>query len=225
MSLIRKFGFLIVILFVADLILVQRKFSASTAFTKQNQNYEPTNLEAGFVLYSADQRRPRIRAAVDNYENETIQNIVIVGGCRPKIAYFGAQDWAEEVKAMGIMPTHVHYGSGSNDTDSNLARIEELAIKNNWNRIAIISDPLHLMRVSKILKENSAPKFMNDFRPIFSSYGSSPFAHVRRAQYEVIVDILQFLTTDKHYNQLLNFLRSGTDDALETSICSVIAPS
>lgn len=215
----RKIKYVVLLCIVFDIVWIGVKLSLAHNYQKKFDTLPPSGLDAGFVLYGSKSARPRIDAAVNAYSHKHIKNIVFIGGCRPQFKYFGAQDWADQIIKMGVPRDAVDVGFGSYDSYTNLENITNIVQTKGWGNVAIISDPMHLRRVMGTIMRDDKLKALRKATPIFSQYSDGLFTPFKRAQYEIIVDSLELLTTKKMFDTITRKYRLQKADVTQDVSC------
>ncbi|MDJ1160274.1 YdcF family protein [Chelatococcus sp. SYSU_G07232] len=106
------------------------------------------------VLYddAPEERRARVGRAVARLEAGAVSQIIMVGGYRPARHYLGSALMVEDAVSMGVDRGLLFHDTVSNDTRSNLEDGLSIARRLGADRIEIVSDRLHLVRTSWLMK-------------------------------------------------------------------------
>lgn len=104
------------------------------------------------VFYSDDPvlRQERLGSAAELARACPAASVLLVGGARPHRGYFGAVEMGRELASMGLEPSRLRTGRSSYDTETNLLEMKSLAAAEGANRLALVSDALHLLRIRTV---------------------------------------------------------------------------
>jgi vancomycin permeability regulator SanA len=124
----------------------------SSHFQQASLPQPPTALVVGVVFYDDDRasRDARVARAVERLRSGGLQELILVGGWRPARSYLGARAMADTALALGVPPDRLRHDTRSNDTHSNLESALAM-LPNNAAGIEMISDSLHLARISVLI--------------------------------------------------------------------------
>lgn len=166
-------------------------------------------VDALVVFYERPDSFRRVDAAIEALRGGRAQHLLMVGGCRPREGRFGALEMATYAIEAGIPPDIVHVDGGSFDTKSNLAEALKVAGDMNWNSIAFVSDPLHLLRIRKIASASLPLDSMSAGRSVASPYTGGALGAAWRAQHETLYMMLSAVVSESLLAQLIQSGRTG----------------
>ncbi len=98
-----------------------------------------------------DESLRRLSFAIELYKQHAINNIIFCGGWRPSINTSGSKLMATMAEEMGVDRSHIYYETHSRDTVQNWKEAEKIIVVKNFKKIILLSSPLHLMRIEKIV--------------------------------------------------------------------------
>lgn len=140
----------------------------------------PTADAAAIFWTEGSELELRKAAALALIERGAVGSLVCVGGARPARHFYGCRVLADELASSGIDRSRIIADAASNDSRSNLESLKSLATSNGLNTVVLISDPMHLLRISSEMKEMSFP-----FQTQFYSSGYGGYWNAfRRAHWE-----------------------------------------
>jgi uncharacterized SAM-binding protein YcdF (DUF218 family) len=124
----------------------------SRHFEQASAPQPPTARVVGIVFYDDDKssRDARVARAVERLRGAGLHELILVGGWRPARGYVGARAMAETALALGVPPNQLQHDTRSNDTRSNIESALAM-LPDNTAGIEMISDPLHLARISLLI--------------------------------------------------------------------------
>lgn len=135
------------------------------------------------VFYSDDPelRQERLAKAAELARQCPSSQLFLVGGARPHRGYFGSEDMARQLEAMGLGRQRLRTGRASFDTLTNVHEMRAMAAAAGADRLALVSDALHLFRIRAVFGE-PAPGMELLFFPASGEAGLARI--VTRANYE-----------------------------------------
>ncbi len=148
------------------------------------QDYTTVQAAApAIVFYSSHDadRQARVAATFDLLRRGGPRPVLIVGGARPARGYFGAENMASELIALGVPATSIRTERTSYDTESNTAAA--IALLGTAPAAVLVSDPLHFPRILLGLRRRGWD------RPVAfhsSRQGESAVTALLRVHYEAI---------------------------------------
>jgi uncharacterized SAM-binding protein YcdF (DUF218 family) len=107
--------------------------------------------------------------------------ILLVGGARPHKGYFGSEEMARQLEAVGLDRRRFRIGRASYDTRTNVLEMKAMAAADGATRLALVSDALHLLRIRAVIGDSVPGTELIDF-PAGGDAG--PARIVSRANYE-----------------------------------------
>lgn len=137
---------ILVAVILMDLAAVGLAWWGSAIVWKRDYASVPAEAPA-VVFYSSHDadRQARIAATLDLLRRGGPRAVLIVGGARPGRGYFGAEEMATELIALGVPATSIRTERSSYDTESNTeAAISLLSVA---PAAVLVSDPLHFPRI------------------------------------------------------------------------------
>lgn len=123
----------------------------------------PDSESAPAVLFWADDdamgdaTRRTLDHGLDLYRQGTASVLVSVGGHRPSKHFNGAEAMDAVLEQADVPTGRRFHDRGSNDTLTNLAAARSIALDNGWKRLLLVSDPLHVMRMDRVLGHRLDP--------------------------------------------------------------------
>ena len=155
----------------------------------------------------------RIHHGTDLYKKGLINTILCVGGTRSSIQVFGSLMMKEKLSALGVPSERILTETKSYDSITNWRMTAQIIEENHWKTVAIISSPLHVYRLRKIISEKPMPELKVIYSPY--SYGAyqdtsiklSLFEKWRQVQHEWIAYLTTTLLPDSVYRSILRFIR------------------
>ena len=125
---------------------------------------EAAPAKAGIVLYGGIRALPeldretmrRINRAFGLYSDGSIEYLLCAGGKRSKKGYHGARIMADKLRVLGVPRDRIYREDESNDTVSNLENALAVANSHGWETVLIISSPLHVWRIKRIISSNGS---------------------------------------------------------------------
>ena len=135
------------------------------------------------VFYSDDLalRRERLAKAAELARECPSALIFLVGGARPHRNYFGSEDMARGLAAMGLGRQRLRTGRESYDTQTNVLEMKAMTAADGAARLALVSDALHLWRIRAVSGDPQPGAELFDF-PVGGDAGLMRI--VSRANYE-----------------------------------------
>jgi uncharacterized SAM-binding protein YcdF (DUF218 family) len=107
--------------------------------------------------------------------------VFLVGGARPHRSYFGSEEMARELGAMGLDRRRLRTGRASYDTQTNVTEMKAMAAADSANRLVLVSDAMHLLRIHAVFGDPPPGMELFDF-PAGGSAGVTRI--VSRVNYE-----------------------------------------
>jgi len=159
-----KKGFIRTILVVCACVIVDAA-ACLVLFTFLSRPGEETApAKAGIVLYGGIRALPeldretmrRLNRAFGLYSDGSIEYLLCAGGKRSQKGYYGARIMAEKLRALGVPRERIYREDESNDTVSNLENALAVANSHGWETVLIISSPLHVWRIKRIISSNGS---------------------------------------------------------------------
>ena len=135
------------------------------------------------VFYTDDPalRQERLGKAAELARECPSSLLLLVGGARPHRNYFGSEEMARGLAAMGLGRQRLRTGRESYDTQTNVLEMKAMAAADGAVRLALVSDALHLLRIRAAVGDASAGMELFDF-PVGGDAGLMRI--VSRANYE-----------------------------------------
>jgi uncharacterized SAM-binding protein YcdF (DUF218 family) len=155
----------------------------------------------------------RIRHGRDLYESGLIDKILCVGGTRSKIQVFGSIMMKDRLIGQGVPSEKIIAETESYDSVSNWQMTEKLIEKNHWKIVAIISSPLHVYRLRKIISEKTMPELKIFYSPYsYQAYEDTPLKLSliemwRQVQHEWVAYLTTAILPDSVYRSMLRVIR------------------
>lgn len=122
---------------------------------------ETIKADAAVILGTAvwgDQPSPvfkeRINHAIKLYQNETVDFLIFTGGTGNGEHYSEAKIGKLYAIENGVPENRIFMEGKSTITDENLAFSKEIILENNFSRVLIVSDPLHMKRAMLMAKNH-----------------------------------------------------------------------
>lgn len=139
--------------------------------------------DAVAIFYTSEQPdlRLRLEAARNILEAGKAHDIVCLGGARPWRHYYGCEDIAAGLAKSGIARDRLVADRSSNDSVSNVEALDRIARKKEYRSVILVSDSLHLLRLSPDVRRMRANLAISRFASGLGGY----FNILRRAQWEV----------------------------------------
>ena len=99
--------------------------------------------------------KQRLTNAIHLYTSEKMDHIICVGGARAKKEFVGSREMRNYLIRNNINSEIIYYDSLSYDTISNWHEAQKIINRNHFENIIIISSPLHIYRIEKIVNRNN----------------------------------------------------------------------
>ena len=116
---------------------------------------------------------------------------------------------AEYLKSLGIPGHSLFYDTASYDTRSNWREARKIIDKNKFKKIALISSPIHLFRISRVAGETNYQICYDSYN--FSINDINDFFNVYyKLNKEMFVFTLYYLLPDKLYDKWIKSYRDRT---------------
>lgn len=149
---------------------------------------------AAVVFYTEEEPalRRRVKEGVRLLANGDVTLLVMVGGWRPGRHFHGASRMRHAAVALGVPADAVLIDDGSNDSFSNLEQAHAaLALAEATPHVLVlVSDRLHLMRLSLIARQQGIEPF-----PLLSPT-SDPVLDLHRVKHELVAYAVLLLPRD-----------------------------
>lgn len=155
----------------------------------------------------------RIHHGTDLYKGRLIDTILCVGGTRPNIQVFGSIIMKDRLIDQGVPSEKILAETKSYDSVTNWQMAAQLIKRNRWKTVVIISSPLHVYRLRKIISQ----KPMSGLRIFYSPYPYqayqegllklSLFEMWRQVQHEWIAYLTTTVLPDSVYRSILRLIR------------------
>lgn len=156
------FPIILLVLFAADILAVFLYFYKVQVFVSSH-NINST-VDSGVVFFGdynwstrkfgKDTER-RLKHTIYLYKTGNIRHIICVGGARIKKKFLGSEEMRNYLIKNDIDAEKILYDSFSFDTKTNWYEALKIIDKNRFNKIVIISSPLHAYRISKIVNRDN----------------------------------------------------------------------
>ncbi len=169
---------LITLCIVADLLIAGIWFSYILS-TKKDMNGE--NFEVAIIFmgdfnssYTAlgKQTLRRVNFALNLYKSGTVSSLLCVGGSRPRQNLYGAELMKKYLLQNGVAEEYIFTETQSFDSKSNWSNSLKIIEKQKRRSICLISSPLHLHRLNKII--SNPTKHLKIFPLPFSYTAAKP---------------------------------------------------
>ena len=186
--------------------------------TRLGGNVDPEMVDGLAVLFAdftrggtlGPETRRRLNHCLWLYQHKQVTHIVCVGGSRPSRDRYGAKLMKQALVASGVHEDVVFVDMKSRDTRSNLRELLEIAEDYHWKKVAIITSPLHIDRVRRIL--SAIGKREGVILCPYSYATCEP--RIRwtvlwvQIHHEWVSSILTVLLSAGHYQRLVDSIRS-----------------
>jgi uncharacterized SAM-binding protein YcdF (DUF218 family) len=170
------------------------------------------SFEKDYTGMSKDTLR-RIRHGADLYTKGLMNRILCVGGSRPDKQVFGSEMMKEKLIELGVPPEKIFTETESYDSATNWQMALKLIVANHWKTVVVISSPLHVHRIRKIISEKPMKQLSVFYSPY--SYRSfkdtalslSSFEIWRQVKHEWVAYLMAYILPDSVYRSVLRFIR------------------
>lgn len=180
----------------------------------------PMTSDAAVIFFSDPSDTRRLETALSLYRSGLTTDLVFVGGCRPRRAYFGSAALRDRAVRAGVPREALHIGNGSFDTVGNINAIMPIVTQQAYTSLTLVSSKPHLMRIRRALK-NRLPSDLN------ISYAPTPYegmwSSVWQHQHEVIQALATTLLPDDLYRAALRHRRLGSGAYDQTGLCTAFS--
>ena len=155
----------------------------------------------------------RIHHAVNLYNKNLIGGILCVGGSRPNKNVFGSEMMKEALIAFGVPSEKIFTETKSYDSISNWRMATQIIKANHWKTVVVISSPLHVHRLRKIISDKPMKHLKVFFSPYsYQSYKDttlnlSSFEIWRQIKHEWIAYLINYILPDSLYRSILRIFR------------------
>ncbi len=145
-------GIILLGFFITDIIAVLfLHYKVHLFLSKQTFN---STADAGVVFYVSDTKR-MLYHAIRLYRTRKIKHIICVGGSRVNKEFSGSQEMRSYLIKHGINADNVLHDTLSYDTRTNWYEALKIIDRHHFNKIVIISSPLHVYRISRIVDRDN----------------------------------------------------------------------
>ena len=135
------------------------------------------SVDAAVVFYASDPKSDRVagrdvvnlRHAADLFRRRVVRHVVCVGGARSYTERVGARMMRQFLLQEGLTPDRVLADSTSFDTHTNWHNARRMANEQGWRSVALVSDPLHLYRITDIARGDDL-SLSTSFSPIYREF-------------------------------------------------------
>ena len=165
----------------------------------------------------------RIHHAVNLYNKDLIDGILCVGGSRPNKHVFGSEMTKDTLIELGVPPEKIFTETNSYDSISNWRMATRIIEANQWKTVVVISSPLHVYRLRKIISDEPM-KHLNVF---FSPYSYQPYKDTtlnlssfeiwRQIKHEWVAYLINYILPDSLYRSILRFFRHQDSTLLSSN--------
>ena len=208
----RNLATLLIAIFITDIVGVIIYYKLAQEFVSR----QPTelNVNAGIVFFGDFNKSTRkigrdtisrLEHAYALYMSKRIRKIVCVGGARKSEKLFGSFKMRDYLIDNGIDKINIFCDSLSYDTKTNWFEASKIIDNNHIQKIIIISSPLHVYRISKIIdRENvhfSPYTYRNDTVLDYLSI-------YRSIHYELIAFFATVIFPEGFYLKILRYIRN-----------------
>lgn len=177
---------------------------------------ESITAEAGVVFcegpgkeYGVDRStHARLNFAADLYKKSRIKNIIAVGCTRPRFKHFGGRGMKRTLIDLEIPEEAVFHDSSSYETISNWIEAEKIIGEHGWKKIALISSPMHLLRIQYIVKQHNRQEFKIVLFPCMEAVGLQNFlSKWKRIHHAWLAWGAMLLLPDNWYLNIMKWIR------------------
>jgi vancomycin permeability regulator SanA len=147
------------------------------------------------------------------YRQGLVKNIFCVGGARPAKNVFGSELMKQALIDRGVPSEKIVTENQSYDSKSNWRIAHQMIKANHWTKVVIVSSPLHIHRLKRIVFDKRAA----DIDVSFSTYSYrlwknsllkiTPIEIWRSVHYEWISYLLHYLLPESLYQYILKIIR------------------
>lgn len=147
---------ILLLLFLISAWLLFLMFRIYTYSPPESPSHADAAVVLGAVVWD-DSPSPvfeqRIKHAINLYETGRIQFIVFTGSATKGESYAESDVAKNYAIQYGISPDHIFHETVSENTWQNLLEARRIYKQQNWSRILIVSDPLHMRRAMTIARD------------------------------------------------------------------------
>lgn len=208
-------GLVAVVFVFADLLCTHLYLDRAIEFAASQQ---PVKTEVGIVLFGDFRGRAlgpetlrRVHFAVKMFREETFESILAAGGARPQRGLHGSDLMKDEFIASGVPRTRLFLESKSKDTRSNIDEALNVVRQHGWQRVTLVSSPLHIYRVKEIIRNRRDS--LSVFLLAYSYRDCDPSIDGPtlwwQTHYEWGAYVLRKVLPAGVYQRLIRWLRSG----------------
>lgn len=169
-------------------------------------DFDPQSLELG------RESLRRLHHAVTLWREGQMQHIFCVGGARPKMNIYGSELMKSHLIRLGIPEDKIFSERHSYDTQSNWQEIQTKMEERRWEKILMISSPIHLYRLQFLLEEKIRWEAPTVFLAPYSYGSTEPSVKIfelwRQVHYEWLAYIAKKLIPESYYRTWIKRLRS-----------------
>lgn len=153
--------------------------------------------DAAVVFYggATEMDRRRVGSAVALWRDGRVDQLYFVGGARDWGS--GSAVLIEAAAAAGVPRDHMSRDSASFDTETNVASLCRAIESNDWRRVALVSDAMHIVRIRALIARQCGGAGLSD-APTSST---GPITRIMRAHHEAIAWCSY--TLPEHFRQWL----------------------
>ncbi len=158
----KKLAIIFLSIFVIDIMAVFLYYYRVQGFIS-DQTFQLT-ADAGVVFFGdydwsayelGKDTKQRLKHTIHLYQSERINRIICIGGARANRKFLGSKEMRNYLTENGIDAEKILYDSLSYDTKTNWYEASKIIDRNQFTSIVIISSPLHVYRISKIIDRNN----------------------------------------------------------------------
>ncbi|MFQ5685034.1 MAG: YdcF family protein [Candidatus Scalindua sp.] len=169
-----------------------------------------SNYDVGIVFYKDTGEKfglneevlRRLNHSVKLYERGVISNIICVGGARPMQSRAGAREMRDVLISFGLPGDIIFYDSVSYDSITNWKEAYKITASKGWKSVLLISSPLHLYRLSKIIISNK-DLLLSVSTYSYDEIGKSKFFIWKSIHYEWIAWTAMTLMPKETYKRVI----------------------
>ncbi|RMG39141.1 MAG: YdcF family protein [Candidatus Dadabacteria bacterium] len=207
----KKFALILLLLVVTDLLAV---FGYTCLVIADIQKHRPSYpVDAAFVFFNgfgssnglSEFTNRNIEHAAMLFRGKKIRNIVCLGGARPQRRLYGAELMKQVLINNGIPAEKVFSERESYDSLTNFSAGIEIAGKNQWRTIVLISQYLHLYRLAYIAERSDFTFYMDP--PTMRWIEMGPLKVVLAVHHEWLGWAAAMLLPEKLYLSILHWSR------------------
>jgi uncharacterized SAM-binding protein YcdF (DUF218 family) len=196
---------------IADICIVVGYYSFVANFFEMHKSNQKTDValvffgDYNFVKKAFDSdTKKRLEHVLNLYHSNKTENIICVGGYRRTENFTGSIYMRNYLINKGVDRHRVFNDSGSFDTKSNLKLAKEIIEAKKFQKIALVSSPVHVYRISMLIEGDSI--FYSPYK--YKNQSIKDYLYLYRSiHHEWIAFFLSTILSVENYAKLLAWRR------------------